>query len=69
MERPSDVGLRFRGKDLEELFVNAGLGMFSLITGISIIIPLQKRELEISCDNWGLENMLINMVGKAFILF
>ena len=34
IEHPSDIGLRFWGRSIEELFENAGLGMFSVMTDI-----------------------------------
>ena len=48
IEHPSDIGLRFSGRSIEELFENAGLGMFSVMTDIGKAGSLCKIDLKLS---------------------
>lgn len=62
-----DIGLRVYGSNIEEAFVNAGIGMFSLITDIARIEPKNEIVLNISADS--LESLLINYLNELIFQF
>lgn len=62
-----DIGLRAEGKTLEECFVNAGLGLYSLITDINLIKPAQKSEISISEET--LEDLLVSFLNELIFQF
>ncbi len=62
-----DVGLRVRGKTLEELFENAAAGMSELITDASRTKETEKKEVVLSSDNN--ENLLIQWLNELIFLF
>ena len=68
IEHPSDIGLRFRGENLEELFANAGLGMFSLITDISRVEPAQNINIELPGERSN-EDLVIMWLEKLLYFF
>lgn len=47
IEHTADVGLVARGGDMRELFVNAGLGMLSLMVDLDGVEPREERQIEI----------------------
>ena len=47
IEHTADVGLVARGGDMRELFVNAGLGMLSLMVDLDGVEPREERRIEI----------------------
>jgi SHS2 domain-containing protein len=69
IEHPSDVGLRFRGRSLEELFQNAGEGMFSLITDMERVEPLISLELELKGESRSYEDILIAWLERLLYHF
>jgi len=62
-----DVGLRIWGKTPEELFENAALGMFELITDINNIKETEKKEIFLDRDNY--ENMIIKWLNELIFHF
>jgi SHS2 domain-containing protein len=64
IEHPSDMGLRFWGESLEELFANAGVGMFSLITEINRVKPAKHIDIKLSAESSDLEDLLIIWLEK-----
>ncbi|GAQ94169.1 SHS2 domain-containing protein [Thermodesulfovibrio aggregans] len=62
-----DIGLRAEGKTLEECFVNAGLGLYSLITDINLVKPAQKSEISISEET--LEDLLVSFLNELIFQF
>ena len=55
IEHTADVGLVARGGDMRELFVNAGLGMLSLMVDLDGVEPREERRIEIQArDREGL---------------
>jgi SHS2 domain-containing protein len=69
IEHPSDIGLRFRGESLEELFANAGVGMFSLITGIDRVRPAGDISIKLSAESSNIEDLLILWLEKLLYYF
>jgi SHS2 domain-containing protein len=61
-----DVGLRVHGKTLEELFVNAAAGLYSLVTDISPIKSIEKRTISLSAAN--LESLLVQWLNELVFL-
>lgn len=62
-----DVGLRVRGKSMEQLFENAAAGMFSLITDTSKIKETEQREIIFKTDNY--EDTLVQWLNELIFLF
>jgi len=69
LEHPSDVGLRFRGRSLEELFQNAGEGMFSLITDLESVEPIISLELGLEGESSSYEDILIAWLERLLYHF
>jgi len=62
-----DAGIRAYGNDLQELFVNAAIGMYSLITDIKNI--QEKKTLEISAQGSSLEGLLVSFLNELIFHF
>ena len=55
----SDIGIEFYGDTLEELFENAGKGMFSIISDLRFVKPLEKRSIRVISEGVSYEDLLI----------
>lgn len=67
IEHTADVGLRVRGKDLAELFVNAARGMWALIVPeIDEVEPAITREIELEAMD--LEVLLVDWLSELLYL-
>lgn len=64
IEHISDIGLEFYGNAIEELFENAGEGMFSIISDLKKVIPLEKRKVRLSSNSGSFEDLLILWLEK-----
>lgn len=64
IEHVSDIGLEFYGNTIGELFENAGEGMFSIISDLGKIRPLEKRKVKISVKSGSFEDLLISWLEK-----
>jgi SHS2 domain-containing protein len=62
-----DAGIRVFGKDLKELFVNAALGMFSLITDLKDVE--EKEEINISVEGRTIEGTLVSWLNELIFRF
>jgi len=62
-----DVGIRARGKDYAEALVNAGIGLYSLITDLDKIGDEQLIEIEIKSDSP--ERLLVNYLNELIFHF
>ena len=62
-----DAGIRAFGKDLPELFVNAAIGMYSLITDMKNI--QEEKTLEISADGSSLEGLFVSFLNELIFHF
>jgi SHS2 domain-containing protein len=69
IEHPSDIGLRFRGESLEELFANAGVGMFSLITQINRVENTRDIDIKLSSGSSSYEDLLILWLERLLYYF
>lgn len=63
----SDAGIRAFGNDLLEICVNAGIGMYSLITDLKDI--QEKKTLEISAQGSSLEGLLVSFLNELIFHF
>jgi len=62
-----DVGLRAFGGSLEEAFVNASIGMYSLITDLDAI--KDKRTIEVSIESRSLDGLLVSWLNELIFHF
>lgn len=62
-----DVGIRAFGKSLEELFINAATGMYSLITDVNSIEKRQKIDIEV--ESHSLEGLLVSWLNELIFRF
>lgn len=62
-----DIGLRVEGATLEECFVNAAVGLWSLITDLNAVEPKKEIEIEIKEDT--LESLLISFLNELIFQF
>ncbi len=62
-----DVGLRITGDSIEELFINAGKGLYSLITEPSTIEAIETKTIEIKADS--IEELLVSFLNEIIFLF
>lgn len=62
-----DIGIKAYGKTCEEAFINAGIGMFSLITDIDRIADSKSIEFEIENDLP--EGLLVNYLNEMIFHF
>ncbi len=51
IEHTADLGIRVWGKDLNSLFLNASIGMYSLIADIKKVSPKQQFNIELKADD------------------
>lgn len=67
IEHTADVGLRVRGKDLADLFVNAARGMWTLIVpDIDEVEPVVTRRIELEAVD--LEVLLVDWLSELLFL-
>jgi len=62
-----DIGLRSFGKTLQEAFVNAAIGMYSLITDIGEIE--EKKSIDVSLENDSLDSLLVAWLNELVFHF
>ncbi len=62
-----DAGIRAYGKSCGEAFVNAGIGMYSLITDMDKI--REKQDLTVEAEGDSLESLLVNFLNELVCQF
>ncbi len=62
-----DVGLRVRGRSLDELFVNSALGLYSLITDISRVEPADSADIRLESET--LDGLFIGWLNELIFRF
>lgn len=62
-----DVGIRAYGKTIEEVFVDAAIGMYSLITGIEDI--KEEKTISVSIESHSLEGLLVSWLNELVFQF
>lgn len=67
IEHTADVGILARGATLEELFVNAARGMFSIMCDLEQVKDLEARDVEVSASDQDL--LLAEWLSELLFLF
>ena len=67
IEHPSDVGFEVYGDSLEELFANAAIAMYSLMTDVDEIEGEEEREIEINSED--LYSLMFDWLDELIFLF
>jgi SHS2 domain-containing protein len=67
VDHTADVGVIAYGTNVKELFSNAALALFSLITDTGSVEEKLQRDLEISSENR--ENLLVEWLNELIYLF
>ncbi len=62
-----DAGIRAFGKDLDDLFLNAADGMYSLITDPGSVTP--QKSIEIKTEGNSLEGLLVAWLNELIFHF
>ena len=62
-----DVGIKAFGKDLEEAFIHAALGMFSLITNLDTI--KDKKAIDVTVKSDFLDGLLVSWLNELIFHF
>ena len=62
-----DVGIKAYGKDCADAWVNAGIGMYSLITDLEKISEKKSLEIEIAADSD--EGLLVKFLNELIFHF
>lgn len=62
-----DVGIRAYGQNCEEAFINAGIGMYSLITDIEKVDEKQTVDIETKGDS--LDGLLVSYLNELIFQF
>ncbi len=69
IDHTSDIGIRFTGKSIEELFENAATGMFSMITDIRKVKKSRRMEIKLSAEIDDLDDMMMLWLERLIYLF
>lgn len=62
-----DVGLKAFGESLKETFINAAIGMFSLITDLKDVE--EKKEIYVSVESDTVEGLLVSWLNELIFFF
>ncbi len=62
-----DVGLKAYGKTVDEVFINAAVGMYSLITNLNLI--QEKKTINISVENSSIEELFVSWLNELIFHF
>lgn len=62
-----DAGIRAFGRNLEELFANAALGMYNLITDTGAVE--KKRSIYVEVESHSLEGLLVSWLNELIFQF
>jgi len=67
LEHTADVGLKANGQTLKEVFENAALGMFSLITNMGAVKPVLTDELYVEAEDR--DSLLVEWLNELLYKF
>ena len=67
LDHPADIGIIAYGADIEELFSNAALALFSLITEPESIEEKSHLDLQVSSDD--IDSLLVEWLNELIYLF
>jgi len=66
LDHTADLGILVYGKDLRELFTNAGEAFFTIITDLQMVRESTERTIQIESSN--LEDLMVNWLGELLYL-
>jgi SHS2 domain-containing protein len=67
LDHTADIGITAYGADIKELFINAAVGLFSLITDLNTIKEDIQREVELSAEDK--ETLLVEWLNELIYIF
>ncbi|MEA1997792.1 MAG: archease, partial [Euryarchaeota archaeon] len=67
IEHPSDVGFEVYGDTLAELYANAAIAMYSLMTDVDEIEGEEEREIDINSED--LYSLMFDWLDELIFLF
>ena len=67
IDHTADLGVEVYGKDLKELFENAGEALFEIICDMSNVIESVKRVITLESDD--LEQLMVVWLGELLYLY
>ena len=67
IEHTADVGIKAYGTNMEEAFVNAARGLFSLITELDDVEEVEYRDVEVTAPDQ--EGLLVEWLNELIYLF
>ncbi len=67
IEHTADVAVKGYGKDLSEMFANAALGMFNVMTDTSAVKSVGEYKVEVESSD--LEGLLVDWLTELLYLF
>ena len=67
IEHSSDVGFEVDGNSLEELFSNAAIAMYGLMTDLDGIEPVVERGIDIQSED--LESLMFDWIDELIFIF
>lgn len=62
-----DVGIRAFGRDMQGAFINAAIGMYSLITNLNTIE--EKSTINITVEDTSLDGLLVSWLNELIFYF
>ena len=67
IEHTADIGLKIYGKDLKDLFINAAVGLFSLIVDLTKVDS--SVEIELKKEESNKEELLVSWLNELIFQF
>lgn len=62
IDHTADIGLRAKGEDLKQLFINAALGMFNIMADLKNV--QNKKTLEINLEAPNIEELFLSWLSE-----
>lgn len=66
LDTSGDVGIKAFGKSIDEAFINAATGMYSLITNLDAI--KEKKTIDVSVENPSLDGLIISWLNELIFI-
>lgn len=66
LEHTADVGIRAYGDSVNEIFENAAMGMFDLMTDVSLVRPVGEVKVEVQAHDLG--SLLVDWLSELLFL-
>lgn len=68
IEHTADIGIKVKGKDMKDLFINAALAMFEIIAERTNKTPSDKKTIVIKQKAENIEELFINWLNELLSL-